>query len=94
MDAAFQQSFALTEVTLLFSPQLAFRVYDEFPEREITARPDGSLLVRTRYPQDDWTVGYLLGFGPGLQVLGPAPLRAALADAAKKSQNDTPSGII
>lgn len=84
MDAAFQQSFALTEVTLLFSPQLAFRVYDEFPEKEITARPDGSLLVRTRYPQDDWTVGYLLGFGPELQVLGPAPLRAALADAAKK----------
>ena len=61
---------------------LAFRVYDIFPPEEIAPEPDGGLLVRTRWPEGEWGVSFLLSFGGAVEVLDPPPLRAALRDAA------------
>ena len=69
-------------VTLRFAPELAFRVYDIFPPEEIAPEPDGGLLVRTRWPEGEWGVSFLLSFGGAVEVLDPPPLRAALRDAA------------
>ena len=69
-------------VTLRFAPELAFRVYDIFPPEEIVPEPDGGLLVRTRWPEGEWGVSFLLSFGGAVEVLDPSPLRAALRDAA------------
>ena len=69
-------------VTLRFAPELAFRVYDIFPPEEIAPEPDGGLLVRTRWPEGEWGVSFLLSFGGAVEVLDPSPLRAALRNAA------------
>ncbi len=72
------------KATLLFSPSVAYRVYDEFDRGSIRKRPDGTLVVTTSMPAEDWAVSYLLTFGPALRVLEPPVLRARLADWAKE----------
>ena len=48
-------------------------------------QPDGSFLVRVRYPVDAWLVGYLLSFGPEAEVLEPPCLREAVREALQKA---------
>jgi predicted DNA-binding transcriptional regulator YafY len=71
------------KATLQFSPSVAYRVYDEFDRASILKQPDGTLVVTTSMPAEDWSVSYLLTFGPALKVLEPPALRARLAGWAK-----------
>ena len=81
-DGSAEPQPPMQTVTLRFAPELAFRVYDIFPPEEIAPEPDGGLLVRTRWPEGEWGVSFLLSFGGAVEVLNPPPLRAALRDAA------------
>lgn len=69
-------------VVLRFSPAMAYRVYDEFHEGQITAEDGGSLTVRVAFPDDGWLYGYLLSFGAGVEVLEPPRVRARLGRLA------------
>ncbi len=69
--------------SLLFSPAVAFRVYDEFERSMIERQPDGSLRVDVAMPQDSWVVSYLLSFGTELTILAPEGMRQVIADYAK-----------
>lgn len=66
------------EVTLRFQPDIAYRVYDEFDRHTITPQPDGSLLVRALFLEDEWVYGYLLSYAEKVQVLAPDRLRELL----------------
>lgn len=70
------------EVRLRFAPSLTHRVYDEFDLRCITPQPDGSLLVSSVFPEDNWLYSYLLSFGTGVEVLAPDSVRHTLAQMA------------
>ena len=74
---------AMQPMRLLFSPAVAFRVYDEFERASIEPQTDGSLLVQVMLPQDGWVVSYLLSFGTELTIIEPDEVRAELADYAK-----------
>lgn len=67
------------EVRLRFAPCMAYRVYDEFDQGCVARQDDGSLLVETVFPEDQWLYGYLLSFGAGVEVLSPDTLRKRLA---------------
>ncbi|MDE6261608.1 MAG: WYL domain-containing protein [Oscillospiraceae bacterium] len=67
------------EVKLRFAPYMAYRVYDEFDQGCVKRQEDGSLLVETVFPEDQWLYGYLLSFGAGVEVLSPDTLRRRLA---------------
>ncbi len=69
---------------LLFAPSAAYRVYDDYACNAVEAREDGSLLVRTALPADDWATGYLISFGDGVTILSPPELRARVAAEARK----------
>lgn len=69
-------------VVLRFSPAMAYRVYDEFHEGQISAEDNGSLTVRVTFPDDGWLYGYLLSFGAGVEVLEPPRVRARLGRLA------------
>lgn len=75
---------AFPEVVLRFERGVAYRVYDEFDESQITPQPDGALIARARMPADDWLTGYLLSFGAAVTVLEPAVLNRVLAEEARK----------
>lgn len=71
-------------VTLRFPADMAYRVLDEFDPTKISRQKDGSLLVSTSLPHDDWLIGYLLTFGTQVEILAPASLRGLVAERAKK----------
>ncbi len=75
---------ASTHLKLRISQRLAFRAYDEFDRENITAQPDGTVLVEAHFPVDGWVVGYLFSFGTDIEILEPPELRRRLADYAKK----------
>lgn len=61
-------------VTLKFSPQVAFRVYDEFAEN-ITTDQENNLYVTADLPDHEVLYHYLLTFGNNVEVLSPAHIR-------------------
>ena len=84
------------EARLRFAPYMAYRVYDEFDQSCVVPQADGSLLVETVFPEDQWLYGYLLSFGAGVEVLSPDALRRRLAALGWKiywahaGEHDTP----
>ncbi|OJG99257.1 transcriptional regulator [Enterococcus termitis] len=58
-------------LSLLFSKESAFRAYDEFDISEIQKQDDGSLLVTTELPEDDWLYSFLLSLGASVRVVSP-----------------------
>lgn len=63
---------------------MAYRIYDEFAPASITKHQDGSFLVVSYLPEDDWVQGYILSYGDATEVLEPQWLREAIK---KKLEN-------
>ena len=66
---------SLVTLELVFSPHVAYRVYDEFDEGSIYRADNGSLHVFTKLPDDNWLHGFLLSFGNDVTILQPAKIR-------------------
>lgn len=70
-------------IVLLFSREIAYRVYDEFDETEIEPQENGDLIAHAEMPVDPWLIGYLLSFGTGVEIIEPAYLKDTLAAQAQ-----------
>lgn len=68
---------------LRFSPAVAYRVYDELAESQVKPLPDGSLEATATFPEDDWVYGFLLSFGPNVEILSPERIRRQVGLLAK-----------
>ena len=69
---------------LRFSPTVAYRVYDELAESQVTHLSDSSLEATATFPEDDWVYGFLLSFGPNVEILSPTRVRERVGLLAKK----------
>ncbi len=78
----FQQSYH--QIVLLFSKEIAYRVYDEFDRTEIEYQKNGDLVVHTEMPVDPWLIGYLLSFGAQVEIIEPKYLKGVLAVQAQE----------
>ncbi len=65
----------LIDLQLRFSPKAAYRLYDEFDEKDIARNEDGSFAVTASLPEGDWIYGYILSFGTEIAVLEPQRVR-------------------
>ena len=72
------------KLILLFSKEIAYRVYDEFDETEIECQRNGDLMVCSEMPVDSWLIGYLLSFGVQVEIIEPKYLKGVLADQAQE----------
>jgi predicted DNA-binding transcriptional regulator YafY len=61
----------------------ASRIDEYFAPEQIEAGEDGSALVRTSLPIEEWTVSFLLGLGIPFEVLEPEGLRRLVAERTK-----------
>lgn len=77
-------SDSLIDVVFRFSPEVAYRVYDEFTEDGVKQDADGWLTVATRLPYDNWLIGFLLSFGTEVEVIKPIDLKRVLFAEARK----------
>ncbi len=64
-------------------PEGAYRVYEDFSEKEITKLNDGSFLVTVSMPGGEWLYPYLFSFGTALEVLEPQGIRNETARRLK-----------
>lgn len=67
---------------LKLSPQMAFRVYDEFIHFE--QQEDGSFIAEITYPKGEWIFSYITSFGEHCQVLAPEEVRLAMKQQLQK----------
>ena len=87
IEPSVYQSPYLLDITLHISSNAAYRVYDEFDERNIIRKEDGSLIVSMCVPNDYWLYGYILSFGASLEVLAPQSVRDEIIREAEKIKN-------
>lgn len=71
-------------LTLQFSPEAAYRVYDEFEPEEIKRNDDGSFTVEVSYPETDWVYGYILSFGSTITVIAPRKAAEIIKSRSEK----------
>ena len=74
------------EVSLKFSPKLAFRVYEDFSEDEISLGKDGCYYVKTVLPEHESLYTYLLSYLDGVEILDPDYLKKELLSRVEKIQ--------
>lgn len=72
------------QIVLLFSKEIAYRVYDEFDETQIDCQKNGDLIVCEKMYIDPWLIGYLLSFGTQVEIMEPEYLRELLALKAEE----------
>lgn len=77
----FQDDFVT--ITLKFSKEMAYRVYDEFSEYELL--PDGGFLTQLTIPRGEWVYHYLATFGEHCEVLQPADIRLQIKEKLQKT---------
>ncbi|MDR2932389.1 MAG: YafY family transcriptional regulator [Oscillospiraceae bacterium] len=77
-EIAVNKAAALVMLRLRIDASQAYRVYDEFDEDVIERDGDGHFIVSICYSEDEWVYGFLLSFGPYIDVLGPDHVRRGL----------------
>ena len=65
--------------------EMAYRVYDEFEDNEITKKKDGNFKVKVEYPETDWIYGYILSFGEKIKVISPNKIKNRIKDQLEKT---------
>ncbi|MBN7773606.1 helix-turn-helix transcriptional regulator [Clostridium aminobutyricum] len=65
----------------------AYRVYDDFCEKDITKHQDGSYTVNTSLPVGEWIFNYLFSFGSLLEVIEPQWIRSEMANRIRDMAN-------
>lgn len=80
-EKSFPDTFAT--ITLKIDKTMAYRVYDEFAERDVLE--NGSFIVQLTMPQDDWLYQYLATFGEHCVVLSPDNVREQVKTKLQKT---------
>jgi len=74
-------------VTILLKLKIAakgaHRVYDDFCEKDIRKKEDGSYIVTASMPEGEWIFNYLFSFGELLEVIEPQSIRLEMMNRIK-----------
>ena len=79
-----EYKFKTVTLELEISKKMAYRVYDEFEDREINKKEDGSFIINVEYPENEWVYGYILSFGEYVKVLSPERVKRTIKDKIEK----------
>jgi predicted DNA-binding transcriptional regulator YafY len=77
-----QRDSKTIDLVLRFRGTAKVSAEDHFDADEIERQPDGSLIVRARYPDNEWLIGFLLSFRADLFILEPSHIAAAVRKSA------------
>jgi predicted DNA-binding transcriptional regulator YafY len=75
----------MVTLKLRFKPEDLYRVYDDYNEDRITRNPDGTYDVMVTFAEDEWVYGYILSFGPYVEVLEPPYIREIIRQRLAKA---------
>lgn len=75
----------MVDIRLKIASGGAFRVLDDFDEKNFSKNEDGSFIVQTRLPEGDWLINYILSFGSVAEVLEPVSIRELVRESLKNT---------
>ncbi|NQX48839.1 YafY family transcriptional regulator [Paenibacillus tritici] len=73
----------LQAITLRFAPEGRHLAEEYFDSEELHPEDNGGYTLTVRYAENDWLLGFLLSFGPVLEVLAPEHIRRRLGELAR-----------
>ena len=79
-----QEDSKWIEICLKISADGAYRVYDEFEEKDISKNKDGSFTIITHLPENEWLIRYILSFGADAEVVSPQHIRDTIENELNK----------
>ena len=78
----------MVTLVLKIDEKMAYRVCDEFDEKDVVKNLDGSFTATVNFPNGDWIYGYVLSYGNYAEVIQPNHIReiirTKLEEALKK----------
>lgn len=66
---------SLISLTIIISPQAAYRAYDEFDESCVEKCDNGWFRVTATLPEDNWLYGFLRSLGGDVRIVSPEHLK-------------------
>ena len=76
------------KITVEIDKSQAYRVYDEFSEKNINKLENGNFEVIMENPENEWIYGYLLSFGEYLKVKKPERIKMILLEKIKQMRKN------
>ncbi|MHB8131809.1 MAG: helix-turn-helix transcriptional regulator [Mobilitalea sp.] len=80
-----RETHNMISVDLKVDAEMAYRIFDEFPQEAIVKTEDGSFLIHTKLQAGGWLLGYLMSYEDHLEILKPIELREKLVDKYKNA---------
>lgn len=80
-----ENNFKSIILELEISKDMAYRVYDEFENEEITKNENGDFIINIEYPENEWVYGYILSFGEYAKVLSPSRAKEIIKQKLEKT---------
>jgi len=71
------------ELILKIDKEMAYKVLDEWSDRNALRLPDGSYKITVTLPEDEWLYGTILSYGEYIEVIHPVSLRDKIKEKAK-----------
>lgn len=65
--------------------EMAYRVYEEFEDKEISKKENGDFIVKVEYPETEWIYGYILSFGENIKVVSPNRVKNTIKNKLEKA---------
>jgi predicted DNA-binding transcriptional regulator YafY len=76
-------NFKMVTLVLKFKPEASTGVEELFDPDQITRLPEGELMVKVSFPDSEWGISFILGYGDLVEVIKPARIRKIIAEKAK-----------
>lgn len=82
-----KEVWSTVKVKLKIKKEALYRVFDDFDEESIMENKDGTYEVTMEFPENEWLYGYILSFGPYVEVLEPLRIRNIVLRKMKETLN-------
>ena len=80
-----RETHNMISADLKVDAEMAYRIFDEFPQEAIVKNEDGSFLIHAKLQAGGWLLGYLMSYEDHLEILKPIELREKLIDKYKNA---------
>ncbi|NLM96570.1 MAG: WYL domain-containing protein, partial [Halanaerobiaceae bacterium] len=81
-ENSWNESAKMVHLVLKFKSSSLLLIQDYFADEKMEIMDDGDIVIRVDYPEDEWIIHFLLGFGDNLEVLEPERYRKLLKEKA------------
>lgn len=80
-----EEAWKTVKVKLRVKKEALYRAFDDFAQEPIIKNEDGTYEVIMEFPESDWLYGYILSFGPYVEVIEPLHIRKIVVERMKET---------